>query len=136
MPIRIIHQVALTVSEDLAEPQKQLLFKRDLDFTKQTIDTYAKQASQNFNVPDLGDETYAIGDIDSPAKGLYLEVSADCTVYLSGSTDGIILRLPPTPQSGAKAKLFVEADVTSLRVVASEGAAVAGTFCFWGGGTT
>lgn len=135
MAIRIIHQVTIAVSEDLAEPQKQLLFARDADLVKQTIDNYTRQVSGNFTVPDAGDETFDIGDIVSPAKGLYLEVSADCSVHLSGDPNAIIVRLPPSPQTGAKAKLFVEADVTSLRVVASEGVPVSGTYCFWGGGT-
>lgn len=136
MAIRIIHQISLGVSEDAAEPQQEFLFRRTLDGTKQTIDGYTKQASQNLDVIDTGDETYLPGDIDLPAKGLYLEVDADCSVYLSGDPNPIIMRIPPGAQTGAKAKLFMEGDTTSLRVQASEGAAVHGTYCFWGGGTT
>jgi hypothetical protein len=128
--------VILTASEDLASPQKQILFARDADLSKQTIDTYTKQVSGNVDVADAGDETFGIGDIASPAKGLYLEVSAACSVYLSGDPNPLVLRLPPSPQSGAKAKLFVEADITSFRIEATEGVAVAGTYCLWGGGTT
>lgn len=136
MAIRIIHQLVITVSEDLESPQKQLLFARDADLVKQTIDTYTKQTSGNFSVIIAGDETFGIGDIATPAKGLYLEVTADCSVYLSGATDPIVMRLPPSPQTGARARLVIEGDVSSLRVVASAGVAVDGTYCFWGGGTT
>ncbi len=136
MPIRIIHQMIITISEDLASPQKQILFARDPDLVKQTIDTYTKQASANFSLADAADETYGIGDIVSPAKGLYLEVDAECSVYLSGDPNPVILRLPTTPQTGARARLMAEVDITNVRIVASEGVAVNGTYCFWGGGTT
>lgn len=136
MAIRIIHQMVITVSEDLESPQKQILFARDADLVKQVIDTYTKQVSGNFSLAILADETFGIGDIATPAKGLYLEVTADCSVYLSGSTSPTVMRLPTSPQTGARARMFFEGDVTSLRVVASAGVAVDGTYCFWGGGTT
>ncbi len=136
MPIRIIHQVIITISDDLAEPQKDIVFTRDPDLAKQTIDTYTKEHGGNFNIADTVTESLDLGDIDSPAKGLYLEASQECSVRLSGSSDPIVLRLPPTPQTGAKVKLFVEGDITAVTVEASEGVAVSGRYHLWGAGTT
>lgn len=136
MAIRIIHTLSMAISEDIAEPQKQLLFQRDADLQKQTIDTYLKEVSGNFIVIGGNQENLSLGDIALPAKGLYLEANAECSIRLNGSADPVILRLPSSPQTGAKVKYFVEGDITAVEVDASENADVSGAYAMWGGGTT
>lgn len=124
--MRIVHQLIMTIADDTL--LKDVLFSRETDRSKVTIDTYTQSIAHGFTVPDTETLALTLGDLPSPAKGLYLEVDADCDVKLSGSTDPIQLRIA---SGGSKAKLFLEANVTSVTVEANQSSAVTGTYAAW-----
>ena len=128
MTIRVKHTVAPQISRDTDARQK--MFYYDTAASAVVIDTFNKSASGDLSVAVSSTDTLPLGDIVS-VKGLYLEVDADCLVRLNGSLDDIQLRA----QSGtiAKAKLFIEADITQVEVENVDPTNVlTGVFCVWG----
>ena len=131
--MRIVHELLLNVSLD--EAQLQTHFKRAATVSKLTVDTYQKHAGSAFQVLDTQSKTLSLVDVTSPAKGLYLEVDADCDVTLNGSVDAIQLRKAPasgTIAAADYAKLFLEGNITSIEVAANQGSDVNGTYVVWG----
>lgn len=124
--MRLVHSLAINLSQDEAQVQSQ--FKRDATVSRITIDTYTAHASGSFSIPDGDTESLSIGDVASP-NGVYIEVANDCDVYLSGSLDPIELR---KATGKTYAKLFLECNLTSVSIEASQGVAVTGTYLVWG----
>lgn len=129
VPIRVVHNVQLHISQDVDDQQKNSMAERHVDLSKVTIDTYAKQNSGNFDIPDTQMISLSLGNITSLAKGLYIETTEDCAVRLNGSSDPINLK-KGTNQS--LAKLFIEADISAVTITADQAAAVDGYFALWG----
>ncbi len=126
--MRIVHELIMNVSQD--EAGEQVQFKRSEVLSRVTIDTYEKHLSNDFKVLDTASKSLSLGDVTSPAKGLYLEVDADCDVKLNGSGDAIQIRAAPTPT--ARRKLFLEGNITAIEVTASQATDVNGTYVIWG----
>lgn len=130
--MRVRHEVLIHVSQD--QDQQQTHFLRKETLSRITIDSFEKHASGDFKVLDTQSDTLSLGDIDA-VKGIYLEAAADCDVYLNGSGDPIQLRKAPGVAGGAAAsyaKLFLECDITSVQVTASQGSDVSGVYVVWG----
>lgn len=125
--MKIVHELLLHISQDAAQLQSHFL--RSSPASRVTIETYAKHTSGDFSVADAASETLTLGNVESPAKGLYLEVAADCAVYLNGSGDAIQMR---KAANAAYAKLFLECDITSVQITADQGSDVSGTYVVWG----
>jgi hypothetical protein len=103
-----------------------------------TIDTYESHAGGSLSVPDTTSQSLSLVDVSSPAKGLYIEVDNDCDVVLNGSASPLQLRRAPAPPDTSPiprapyAKLFVEANITSIEVQANQGTDVKGNYIVWG----
>lgn len=125
--MRIVHELLLHITQDNA--QLQTHFQRAQTASRITIDTYTKHTSGDFSVADTETEQLTIGNVASPAKGLYLETNADCDVTINGTLGPIQMR---KATNASFAKLFLECDITSIEVEASQGSAVQGTYVVWG----
>jgi hypothetical protein len=123
--MRIKHKILLRAYEDTA--LKDALFAPDDTLSEVIVDGYLRQTSGKFNVE--VSTTYALptGDI-AAIRGVYLEVEAGCTISING---GAAITLSPNAE-GAKAKVFMEAVITSLSVTAGAEDVVPGKFCFYG----
>ena len=122
--MRIKHKILLRVYEDAA--LKDALFAPDDTLAEVVIDGFLRQTSGKFSVEANTTYTIPTGDI-AAIRGLYLEVEVGCTYSLNG---GAAVTLSPNA-TGAKAKLFMEAVITSLSITAGS-TAVPGKFCLYG----
>ena len=130
--MRITHELVMLISRD--ESGNDIHFQRKETISRIQIDTYLKQHGGAFDVADTATLTLSMGDV-AAVKGVYLEVDADCDVFLSGSADPIQLRKAPAASGGtapAYAKLFLECDITQIDVEASQSSAVNGWYVVWG----
>lgn len=129
MSIRVKYKVLLQNSEDKVGKNK--LFYREDDVSQEVaIDGLDKQHSGNISVAVAATDTLSLGDL-SDIRGLFLEVDADCTVRLNGSSDDILMKLPEGV-TGGKAKLFIEATITAVAVENTGAAQLNGVYCIWG----
>lgn len=126
--MRIKHKVGLRIGDD--PTLKDLLFALDDSLAEVAIDTYLRMASGKFNIAASGTEALSLGDVDA-VKGLFIKVDGDVTVDING-LGAIQLRRSATT-AGTVAKLFMEADITSVSITNTDGtAAVNGVWCVWG----
>lgn len=125
--MRIVHELIMNLSQD--EAGVQVHFKRTEGVSRVIIDTYEKQHGGDFKVLAAQNKLLGLGDVTSPAKGLYLEVDADCDVKLNGSVDAIQIRGAPTTTK--RRKMFLEGDISSIEVTALA-KDVNGSFVIWG----
>lgn len=124
--MRIKHKVNPRISEDSAG--KDMLFGLDDALAEVTIDTHTHQVNGHFSVAVGATEALSFGDV-AVVRGAYLEVGADCSLYLNGSLDAILIKLAP---GAAKAKFFIEATLTQVQLKATGAVALTGKACFWG----
>jgi hypothetical protein len=133
MAIRVKHSVFVQASQDTAGKQK--LFYQDADLSAVVGDNYQRLASGNLAIAALATESLPTGDIDA-IKGVYLEVSGQCNVRINGSTDDIVLS-PTAGITSGKAKLFLEAVITSLTIENTDASIeLTGVYCLWGDPTS
>lgn len=125
MAIRVKWIIQPQLSEDTDGTKK--LFYRDTTPSTVIIDTFSKSVNSVLSVATSSTDSLSLGDLTA-AKGLYLEVNADCLVYLNGSSIPIQLR-----KSDGVAKLFIEADINQIDVEnQSSSAILEGVYCLWG----
>jgi len=126
MAIWIKHVVAVRTSRD--KDFKKAMWYPDVDLSEVVIDTFTKQASTNFTVPLSSSEALTNGDV-AAVKGIYLESNAACKVYLNGSTNSLSM----VPAAGKVAKLFLEAEVTTVEIEnESTDTELEGVYICWG----
>lgn len=124
--MRVRHRVVLTITKDADGKIKR--FAPDDTLSEVVLDGFTKYTSGDFSVETEADELLSLGDITA-VRGVYLEASADCTLEINGG-DAITLRIG---KDDALAKVFMEADITSLRVGnPSETTVLTGTYALWG----
>ncbi|MFA4944463.1 MAG: hypothetical protein WC789_07155 [Lentisphaeria bacterium] len=127
--MRIKHKVNPRISDDSAG--KNMLFGLDDALAEVTIDVHTKQANHLFSVLAAVTESLSLGDVGSPA-GLYMEVSAPCTVTLdAGTPEEASIRMV-VPTGGTKAKLFLEATFATVEITTAVSTPVTGKICVWG----
>jgi len=125
--MRVKHKVIVQVARDA--DMKNTLFSTDETLAEVIADGFDRSVTGLLHVAATVTESVPLGDVDVP-KGLYLEVDQDCQVAINGSADLIQLRKSSTASS-VPAKLFLEADISSLAITAGA-TAVNGAFCVWG----
>ena len=125
--MRIKHSVLLKIADDA--DMKDLLFSNDETLLQAIIDGYQRQASGKFFVTGGQTESIPLGDV-SAVRGAYLKVNADCNLKINGGAN-IQLR-KGSSTTGTYAKFFIEAEITSLQIVAAALVDVTGVFCVWG----
>jgi hypothetical protein len=129
MPIRLKHTVIVQASQDTAGKQK--LFWQDEALSEVVGDNFERIASGTLSIAALATEDVPTGDIDA-IKGVYLEVSQQCTVRLNGSTDDIVMT-PTEGVTGGVAKMFLEAAITQIEIENTNATeALTGVYCLWG----
>ena len=126
MAIRIKHKVNVRIAEDTG--MKNLLFGPDNDLAEVTNDGYERQASGNLNIIANANEDVPFGDVDL-VMGFYLKLNGDCTITLNGGAEPIAITKPTTSDF---AKIFIEAAVTQINILAPADQAIVGTYCVWG----
>ena len=127
MPFRIDHTVAMQITRDTN--QKQKVFFSDLTAEAVTIATLDNAFGGGLSVAVSSTDSLSLGDIGD-ARGLYLEVDADCNVRLNGGVEDIPITVAP---GGARAKFFIEGTITAVTVENTSGTVVlTGAYCFWG----
>jgi hypothetical protein len=117
--------VTVHISDD-ASGKENLFGPFDDSVVGVVIDSYERQASGKLKIPAGTTEPVSFGDVDQ-VRGIFLKVDQDAMVRLNGSGDTIQLR-----RAGATAKLFLEADLSSLEVAAPAGGDVQGIYSVWG----
>lgn len=125
--MRIKHKVNVQISEDTEGKNK--LFCPDDDLSEVVLDGYETQWAGPFKVAGGTTEALSLGDVSAP-KGCFLRVDNDCQVSLNGGA-AIQLRKGST-LAGSTARLFLEADISSVQITAPGGTDVRGVFCVWG----
>ena len=126
MSIRVKHKVRVQVYREASEYNGY--YVPDDTRSEVVLDSFDRQANSVIAIGQGTSETLDFGDVDA-VKGIYLEVDQDVTVSINGSVTPLQLRVGA---SGGKAKLFLEADITSVEVTAPSGADVVGECCVWG----
>lgn len=125
--MRLKHQVRVQAALDTG--MKRALFSDDATLSQVSTDSFTKEANSVLAIPASATEALSFGDV-TLVKGLYLEVDQDAKVRLNGGTEVIQLR---KAAGVAKAKFFIEADLTAVTVenpVAD--AALTGVYVVWG----
>lgn len=122
--MRLKHTVRVNVGR--TTDMKDMWFSMDEQTSEKIIDTMTKHVSGDFKIGAGLSETLSLGDIDA-VKGIYVEAASDCTVKINGSTDAIQLR-----RQKDYAKLFLEADITSIEITAGATDDLTGVYCAWG----
>jgi len=126
MAIRVKHRVYVHTYEDTAGKNK--LFAPDPELSEVVNDGFDKQAGGVVSVAVSSNEGLSLGDLTA-VKGLFLRVNGDAQVILNGG-DAIQMRKGP---SGSTARLFIEADITSINVANPSATDVLnGVYCIWG----
>lgn len=128
MAIRVKHKVRVHTFRDTDEANAY--YKPDDTAAEEVLDAFDKQCASNLKVLQNTSELLNFGDVDV-VKGIYLEVNVEAKLKLNGSTDEIQLRKGST-LSTAKAKFFLEGDISSVEVVAPTTEDVVGEFVVWG----
>jgi hypothetical protein len=125
--MRIKHTVLVKIGDD--PEMKDLLFGPDETLAQVVTDKYTKETSGKVSVVGGETETIDFGDITA-VKGVYLKVNAECGIKINGGS-AIQLRKSLDTTAGL-AKFFIEADISSLQIVAAADTPVSGIFCAWG----
>ena len=124
-----IHELVLDIASDTGGKFKE--FERPRDTSRVSLtDVWDKTHGGNFTVAAAGTDTLDLGDVTSPAKGLYIEVDADCDITLNGL--GSPFQVRRVTKQSLPSKFFIEADITSIQVTALAGGSVKGTYRVWG----
>lgn len=125
--MRIKNTVTIQAADDTE--MKNLIFSLDSTAAAAVIDSYQHVISGRLTLP--LNATYSL-DFDNitAVKGIYLKVDKDCVVSINGGT-GITLHLADAV-STTRAKLFMEANITSVSITTPVGSAVELTYCAWG----
>lgn len=126
--MRIKHKANVRISDDA--DMKDMLFGLDDTLAEVVIDAFTKQSSGKISVLAGETESVALGDITA-VRGAFLKLSGDCQLKINGAATAIQLR-KPTTATGTYCKFFIEAEITSLQIIAPVGADVSGIFCVWG----
>jgi hypothetical protein len=132
MAIRVKHRVWIHAFGDTEE--KLTRFAPDPEKQEIITDEQQKQFNGDISVPPTTGtpiEQLSLGDIEA-VKGLYLELDAAAKVRLNGSIDSLDV-IPLKGASTAKAKLFIEANITQIEVENEDGTnPLTGVYCIWG----
>jgi hypothetical protein len=121
--------VFVQIGRDQELKNKQ--FYPDPELSEIVIDDYQRQMNADLNIDALTTEVLTFGDVDA-VKGIFLEVDQDAKVYLNGSLDAIQLRIAGDTLV-TKAKLFLEADISSVSVENTHATnPLTGVYCVWG----
>lgn len=127
MSIRVKHKVVVQTSLDTDTKRK--LFYQDDDTTAEVVITaFDQQAGGTLSVAAAASENLPFGDVVD-VRGVYLELSGDCSVYINGSPDAIPVK---TSSSTEVAKLFLEADINQVTITNTGSTTLTGQFCVWG----
>lgn len=125
------HELVMDVAQDSGGKFKEFERPRDTSVVDKS-DFWDKVHGGNFTVADAGSDSLSLGDVTSPAKGLYLEVSGDCDITLNGLPSPLQVRRTAKEVSQLS-KLFLECDITSVTVTNQQaGQAIRGTYRVWG----
>jgi hypothetical protein len=108
---------------------KNILFGPDDALAERVVDSWARYASGNLSIDAGETESLSFGDVTT-VKGMYLEVTGECQLVINGA-DPIQLRKSGT-DAALIAKVFIEADISSVTLTAPLTVAVTGIYCFWG----
>lgn len=127
MTVRVVHDLDVKILR--GANSKRSLINRKSSTTNRTIDGYDAADTKTINIPAATQETILLGDVEA-VRGLYIEVSAACTVFLNGSSDGI--DLVPAGGVNDSAKLFLEASLTSLAINNPGVSDLTGIVAVWG----
>ena len=129
MAIRIKHRVWVQAFEDVAAKNK--LFAPDPELSEVVSDGFDKSTSGVISVAASGNENLNFSDITA-VKGLWLKIDGEAKLKINGSADEIQLRLEPGAATGAFAKFFIEADISTLNIGNPSEAVMHGVYCCWG----
>lgn len=127
--MRIRHKVTVHISDD-ASGKENLFGPFDDSVVEVVIDNYERQTSGKLKILAGATESLSFGDVDL-VKGIFLKVNQDATVKLNGGVEVIQLRRAGTGAND-QAKLFLEADLSSIEVTAPAGGDVHGVYSVWG----
>jgi hypothetical protein len=128
MAIRVKHTVVARTSRDT--DFKLAMFNPDVDQLEIITDDFDKAANSNLAVPVSTKESLSFGDVDD-VRGIMLEVSAACKLYINGSTDAIDMVL--SGATSAPAKFFLEASISQIEVEnESADTVLTGVYVIWG----
>lgn len=127
---KFTHELVIDVASDSGGKLKE--FERPRDTSRVKLDgIWQRIHGGNFTIPISTGEALDLGDVPSPAKGLYIEVNNDCDIVLNGLASPIQVRRVPA-QATLPTKLFLEVDITSVLVTALGTNVVEGTYRVWG----
>lgn len=126
--MRVKHKVNVRIAEDTT--MNNLLFAPSDSLSEVIRDEWDKSAGGTLNIAQGTDEDLSFGDVNT-VRALYISVDQNVTVKINGSNDGITMNKGSSATYDF-AKLFMEADITSVNIAAPVDADVTGKFCVWG----
>lgn len=122
--MRVKHQIALQVGLD-ADFHAKLIYQ-EAEYQVEQIDDFQRATVGMHVLAAGGNESLGFGDV-TLVRGLYLEADGDAQVDING------LGTITLSKAGVKAKLFLEAEITSLAVTNPSGdTALNLVYCVWG----
>ncbi len=125
------HELVMDVAEDSSGKLKEFERPRDTVLVNK-LDFWNRIHGGNFSIADAATETLDLGDVTSPARGLYLEVSGDCDITLNGMASPVQVRRTAKEVAASQlSKLFLEVNITSISILAV-GSAITGNYRVWG----
>lgn len=126
---RLIDTPVVALTEDAAG--KQIIYKRDEELAKQTIDAFERGASSIFNIAASANEDVSFGDVDD-VRGFYIEADGDFDVIFNGGAETVSFKVADTT-TGRKAKCRMDAQVTQINITNPDATnALTGSYCVWG----
>ena len=130
MALRLKHKVVVQLSRDTDQKQKGVVFLDDDSVQEVDTSSYERSAGGDVSIAAAASEALALGDVQV-VRGLYLEVSSQCSVTLNGGNVPLVVQ-PDTGTSGKSGKLFLNATITSVSVENTSGATMTAFYAVWG----
>ena len=124
--MRLKHTVQVQLWQDTAGRRK--LFDDSATAALTDSSGFDRAANSLLSIDADDTESLTFGDV-TLVKGIYLEVDQEVQVTINGASDYLQLRLA---DGATKAKLFLEADISSVSIENTSDDVCTGCYCAWG----